>query len=307
MAAVDHRGVPVDRTGRVEGLQQPRKPVAGCFQFEEAISGMRAHHAREIRTQRQRIARIKDQQERLLDAFLDGALPKRILQEKQTRLEAELAQAEHLLAVAEQDGLALSRVLNEALDLAQNCERAYTLASETTRRQLNQALFEHFEIGDDGLPEAPLREEFRSLTARDTPRRLRAEPRTVASSGLGSNKTLLAEGEGFEPSSEENPPKRFSRPPHSTALPPLRTRGRGGQQGSAARRRAAPGRTDAPVVDGDRGVGGLPSAKSRFRCPRGMNASGAPRLVASQRRPAKKARSSAAPSSASSPPATSGR
>jgi hypothetical protein len=30
------------------------------------------------------------------------------------------------------------------------------------------------------------------------------------------------EGEGFEPSSEENPLKRFSRPPHSTALPPLR-------------------------------------------------------------------------------------
>ena len=29
------------------------------------------------------------------------------------------------------------------------------------------------------------------------------------------------EGEGFEPSSEENPLKRFSRPPHSTALPPL--------------------------------------------------------------------------------------
>src|ERR1700720_1607888 len=29
------------------------------------------------------------------------------------------------------------------------------------------------------------------------------------------------EGEGFEPSSEESPPKRFSRPPHSTALPPL--------------------------------------------------------------------------------------
>src|SRR5262249_30743718 len=29
------------------------------------------------------------------------------------------------------------------------------------------------------------------------------------------------EGEGFEPSSEEDPLKRFSRPPHSTALPPL--------------------------------------------------------------------------------------
>src|SRR5438477_10934821 len=38
---------------------------------------------------------------------------------------------------------------------------------------------------------------------------------------------LLAEGEGFEPSSDRNGPKRFSRPPHSTTLPPLRDGARG--------------------------------------------------------------------------------
>ncbi|MCA1679817.1 MAG: hypothetical protein LC777_13145 [Actinobacteria bacterium] len=54
------------------------------------------------------------------------------------------------------------------------------------RRQFNQALFAHFKIGDGDVQEAPLRENFRSLTARDTPRRLRAEARLVASSGLGS-------------------------------------------------------------------------------------------------------------------------
>jgi hypothetical protein len=43
--------------------------------------------------------------------------------------------------------------------------------------------------------------------------------------GAVSNNDLLpakTEGEGFEPSSEESPPKQFSRLPHSTALPPLR-------------------------------------------------------------------------------------
>ena len=39
---------------------------------------------------------------------------------------------------------------------------------------------------------------------------------------LSGREGPTAEGEGFEPSSEESPPKRFSRPPHSTALPPLR-------------------------------------------------------------------------------------
>ena len=35
-------------------------------------------------------------------------------------------------------------------------------------------------------------------------------------------KEKLAEEEGFEPSSPGLPVKRFSRPPHSTTLPPLR-------------------------------------------------------------------------------------
>jgi hypothetical protein len=160
--------------------------------LEEGISGMRTHNAREVRNQRHRIARIKEQQERLLDAFLDDALSKGLLREKQTRLDAELGQAERLLGIAEQDGEALSKVLNEALDIAQHCEMAYALSGETARRQFNQALFEHFEVGDDDEVVAPLREEFRTLTARDTPRRLRAEVREIASSGLGSNKTLLA-------------------------------------------------------------------------------------------------------------------
>ena len=34
--------------------------------------------------------------------------------------------------------------------------------------------------------------------------------------------SFLAEKEGFEPSSPGLPVKRFSRPPHSTTLPPLR-------------------------------------------------------------------------------------
>src|SRR5204863_5493751 len=46
----------------------------------------------------------------------------------------------------------------------------------------------------------------------------------------------LAEGEGFEPSSDRNGPKRFSRPPHSTTLPPLRD-GEGRKASGARSRR----------------------------------------------------------------------
>src|SRR4051794_26936355 len=48
----------------------------------------------------------------------------------------------------------------------------------------------------------------------------------------------VAEGEGFEPSSDRNGPKRFSRPPHSTTLPPLRD-GEGGKASAAQPIRSA--------------------------------------------------------------------
>ena len=48
-----------------------------------------------------------------------------------------------------------------------------------------------------------------------------ANPRPDAPDG-GSCKSRLAEEEGFEPSYPGTPGKRFSRPPHSTTLPPLR-------------------------------------------------------------------------------------
>ena len=114
---------------------------------DEVISKMQAHNAREVRNQRQRIGRIKEQQRRLLDAFLDNALSKSLLQEKQDALEQELGQAERLLTLAEQDGVLLQRVLHEAIDLAQHCQEAYELASPTTRRQLNQTLFNQIKVG----------------------------------------------------------------------------------------------------------------------------------------------------------------
>ena len=51
----------------------------------------------------------------------------------------------------------------------------------------------------------------------------------------------LAEEEGFEPSSPGLPVKRFSRPPHSTALPPLRL-GRASKDAPYDGRRAVKGR-----------------------------------------------------------------
>ena len=50
----------------------------------------------------------------------------------------------------------------------------------------------------------------------------RSDMKKTASLHAGPFALKLAEEEGFEPSSPGLPVKRFSRPPHSTTLPPLR-------------------------------------------------------------------------------------
>ena len=178
--------------------------------MDHAIDGMRQHNVHEVHRQRRRIAGIKSQQEKLLDAFLDDAMPRQLLLDKQTALARSLEEAERALRLAEQDGVALGRVLNQVLDLARDFESTYELVDSHTRRQLNQSFFEWFKLGVDGVDGSRLDEGLRELTAADTPRRLRAEARQVVSSGLGSNKTLLAEREGFEPSRQGEPAHAIS-------------------------------------------------------------------------------------------------
>lgn len=93
--------------------------------LKQSIAGLRAHNVSEIRNQKRRIGRIKGQQRKLVDAYLDDAFSTSVLGEKQAALDRELAGAQRLLKLAEQDGVELGEVLGEALDLARDCEHAY--------------------------------------------------------------------------------------------------------------------------------------------------------------------------------------
>ena len=63
--------------------------------------------------------------------------------------------------------------------------------------------------------------------------------------------TEMAEEEGFEPSSPGAPVKRFSRPPHSTTLPPLR---RGDAPPKGAPYQSEPGRGSRDKSGGEMGI-----------------------------------------------------
>jgi DNA invertase Pin-like site-specific DNA recombinase len=167
--------------------------------LDESLAGMREVNQREVKRHRARLASLDAERKKFLEAFYADALPVDLLKAEQQRIETERDGVQTELARAEADVAGLAETCNQALVAARRMERTYRESDDLNRRHWNQGLFVCFRVRPTQDIEPELRDEFRLLTAADTPRRLRAEARRPVSLGRGSNKGLLAEGEGFEP------------------------------------------------------------------------------------------------------------
>jgi len=98
--------------------------------LDVAIDGMRRTNERTARQQRARVASIKAQQRKLLDAFLDDSLPRDLLAEKQRALKVELDQAQTLLDLVDRDAQQIEIVLHDVLELALDLENSYTTTTQ---------------------------------------------------------------------------------------------------------------------------------------------------------------------------------
>ncbi len=137
----------------------------------------------------------------------------------------------------------MMEALDDALALASE-HLPYASLPPTARKLLNQAT--HLRIAPVQHPYAPRRCRIHGqraplyveadLLVGKTPQELvgatpgKADGRRAKTTqapiprGLSSDENKMAEGEGFEPPRDLDGPFRFSRPVHSTALPPLRGR-----------------------------------------------------------------------------------
>jgi site-specific DNA recombinase len=176
----------------------------------KALAGVEKENAEEVGRLRARLEVLDGESKKLLQAFYADALPEDLLKSEQDRIKDEKARIQADLAQVEADIDLLAKAFKRALDAAKNMTKAYGEADGTARRNWNQALFCSFRVRPDGTIEGDLRDEFRLLTAADTPKRLRAEARKPVSLGQGSNRTLLAERVGFEPTRRVNPAHAIS-------------------------------------------------------------------------------------------------
>lgn len=147
---------------RLEKIEMGVASFYGSFQVHpHHVESIRTAVQREVTAQRKeasetsvRAARklraVKDEREKLLQAYYAGAIPADLLKVEMDRFTREMTAAEQELADATQSVRDSDATLERALIVAGACERHYVAAQPRIRRQINQGLFTALYIGRDG-------------------------------------------------------------------------------------------------------------------------------------------------------------
>jgi site-specific DNA recombinase len=223
----------MDWWGKVKLAPEVIKHVRDFVQGEMAEQKTKDQQI--LSTQRRRLTKLERTRQKLIDAYLAEAIPVADLKQRQEALQAEQREAERLIGLASVNHELLHKRLDIALGLLEHCERLYLGISDKDRRAFNQAFFDGLFIDRGGVKRAVLAAPFAQLhdisigfAEEDEdddqdgpgagpegpggpPRRGSAKVLATTGSrqnpapkeqGPGSNLVLLAEREGFEPSSD---------------------------------------------------------------------------------------------------------
>src|SRR6266545_5068686 len=130
-----------------------------------------------VRRQQARVDRLKAEEQKLLHLFYRDKITDELFEAEQTRIAGELGDARRTLAAVQSEHAEGQRIVELALDLAADCQRAYHLADPPTRRLFNQVFFTKLfvdAVGTDSptVAGAELASPFAELAAQEpTPRR----------------------------------------------------------------------------------------------------------------------------------------
>ena len=138
-----------------------RRELEAAIEGEFASERDYAEQARQhLNVERDKLER---EQQKLLQAHYADAIPLELMKSEQDRigrnLRENLRQAEFLRTDLER----IEAILHLALDLIENCSRAYRLAEPHVKKLFNQVFFERLEVLDDDTVTAQLAEPFSTL------------------------------------------------------------------------------------------------------------------------------------------------
>jgi lysyl-tRNA synthetase class I len=176
----------------------------------------------EQQRQTRRIEQLLNERQKLLQAHYADAVTIDQLKVEQQRITTDLAAAHTLLTRAEVTQERIEAGVANALAWVRNLATKYQSAEPRTKREINQALYEHIFIGRDGHASALPKEEISLITHADV-RRAAADnnqrknqniingaeqllrttaatnKRTLTFAGQGSRNDWLVGVEGLEP------------------------------------------------------------------------------------------------------------
>lgn len=108
---------------------------------------------------------IEEQQEKLLDAHLAGAVPLELMRKRQTAMELDLQHIRSRLESMHKDYSDAKQHLEDCLRLLGNCHDMYRNCDDQNRRLCNQAFFKRIYIDADGEMQVDLAQPFTLLTS----------------------------------------------------------------------------------------------------------------------------------------------
>lgn len=140
---------------------------------------------KEAERQSRRVSKLKDERKKLLFAHYEEAIPLDLLKTEQERIRREVAEAESVFAATQLRFREIAQTLDQALDLAANCQEAYGRAPDKLRRQFNQVFFRKLLVSDTRVAGAELAEPFAQLLAHDVIKQFHRESKNPGLSFVG--------------------------------------------------------------------------------------------------------------------------
>jgi site-specific DNA recombinase len=144
----------------------PELIAAARHSIQDEMAEQRADDRKRLASQTRRIQRIQTRREKLIDAYLAGALSVPDLKQRQDVLAAEERDAQRIIELSSINHELVEQRLDIALKLLERCDRLYVGADENSRRGLNLAFFAGLYLDREGVKRAVLNPPFAQLQDR---------------------------------------------------------------------------------------------------------------------------------------------